>query len=153
MSARIGAGRTARRHKTTGSRFKTFLMWLFGRLDPPARRAPSRARGRTRSAAVSPTRSKSVSSPARVRKMTRMFADGEPVTVKTEDGWPSMLIWNDIAHPVARVAERWQVNTDWWSDGGEVDRDYFRVVTKTGLLCEIFYDGLERVWRLARIYD
>jgi hypothetical protein len=137
---------------------KTLLLWLFGWAEPPVRRAPSRSRGKTRSAASvvrSPAaqKQKSAPSPARVRKITRIFADGEPVTVKTEDGWPSVLIWNDVAHPITRVAERWQVNTDWRSDGDGVDRDYFRVVTKTGLLCELFYDGVERVWWLARVYD
>jgi hypothetical protein len=86
--------------------------------------------------------------------MTRIWEDGEPITVNVDDvGLPALFIWNEVTHPVARVSDHWRVNTDWWSDAGEVDREYFRLTTKTGLLCEIYFDAPQQLWKLGRLYD
>lgn len=86
--------------------------------------------------------------------MTRIWSAGEPIAVTAgDDDMPRLFIWNDITHPIARISEQWRVSVDWWSDAGEIDRAYFRVVTKTGLLCELYFDLREQSWRLVRVYD
>lgn len=86
--------------------------------------------------------------------MTRLWPDGDPITVVVdEDAMPRSFVWHDRAHPVAQIEEHWRISTDWWSEEGEVSRECFRLVTRTGLLCEIFFDVLAQGWRLARVYD
>lgn len=86
--------------------------------------------------------------------MTRIWPEGDPITVTVDDtGLPRVFVWHGRAHPVAQIEEQWQIYTDWWSDDGAVSRECFRLVTRTGLLCEIFFDILAQGWRLGRLYD
>jgi hypothetical protein len=86
--------------------------------------------------------------------MTRLWPNGEPIIVKTDThGRPTQFIWQGHIHPIRRVAQSWQVDTDWWSEEGRVWRDYRTVITDDGLLCVLYFDNLEQEWRLAKIYD
>lgn len=86
--------------------------------------------------------------------MTRIWPDGIPVTVILDDElMPTRFVWNDAPHVVSHIAMRWEVQTDWWSEAGETYREYVRLITKSGLLCDLFYDHLDPGWKLARVYD
>ena len=39
-----------------------------------------------------------------------------------------------------------------WPEG-EVHREYLKLTTTDGLLCEIFFDLIHERWCLARLYD
>jgi hypothetical protein len=87
--------------------------------------------------------------------MTKSWADGLPVRVETVDaqGVPSAFGWQGQAHPVERLLQRWEVETDWWAEEGSARRSYVALITRTGLLCVLFFDFGTTEWRIARIYD
>lgn len=86
--------------------------------------------------------------------MTRLWAEGAPISVETNsDGCPTRFAWRGRVHRLQRIQQRWQVDTDWWSDDGHVWRDYLAVVTADGLLCVLYYDMLAEGWYLAKLYD
>lgn len=88
--------------------------------------------------------------------MARSWPDGQRIIViMGEAGQIRAFEWHGRSHAVERVVERWQVNTDWWdAEAGEIDRDYVRVTTRSGLLCDLYTDRADaNAWFLARQYD
>jgi Family of unknown function (DUF6504) len=90
--------------------------------------------------------------------MTRLWADDEPVIVTLDAaGLPAAFGWHGRTHTVERIIDLWRIDTDWWSDAGVVSRQYVQLITRGGLLCEIYHDlspGEEAgVWMMARVYD
>lgn len=87
--------------------------------------------------------------------MTKSWADGLPVRVEAVDaqGVPSAFGWQGQTHAVERLLQRWEVETDWWAEEGLARRAYVALITRTGLLCVLFFDFGTGEWRIARIYD
>lgn len=70
-------------------------------------------------------------------------------------------------HEVAFIANRWRVHTTWWLPEASAQREYFKLATKSGLLCVLYHDlqseacssGSEacssgsEAWYCARVYD
>ncbi len=84
--------------------------------------------------------------------MTHLWATPERIrVVMSATGHPVAFTWGSQCHPVRLVANHWREDQGWWDR--RVWRDYFRVVTATGLLAEIFQDQLTGEWYLQRIYD
>jgi hypothetical protein len=74
-----------------------------------------------------------------------------PALVRLDDrGEPCHL----DAHPLVgrvRPVQRWLADVDWWSR--PVAREYWRVVLRDRLLCEIYHDLHEDAWYVERVYD
>lgn len=86
--------------------------------------------------------------------MSRLWPEGEPITVQTDAaGRPLRFSWQQRVHPLLKIQQRWQVDTDWWSEEGRIWRSYLAVTTTTGLLCVIYQDLLTDDWFLSKIYD
>lgn len=86
--------------------------------------------------------------------MTRLWAEGAPISVETNsDGCPTRFAWRGRTHRLARIQQRWQVDTDWWSEAGRIWRAYAAVTTDTGMLCVVYQDLLSEEWFLAKVYD
>ncbi|MCB0074137.1 MAG: hypothetical protein KDE20_21880 [Caldilineaceae bacterium] len=86
--------------------------------------------------------------------MTRLWPQGQPIDVATDShGRPVRFDWQGRSHRLKQVQQRWQVDTDWWSEEGRVWRDYQAVITTDGLLCVLYLDLLEQRWYLAKLYD
>ena len=68
-------------------------------------------------------------------------------------GRPLRFVWQGRSHRLQQIQQRWQIDSDWWSEEGRVWRDYFAVITTSGILCVIYFDLLEQVWYVAKIYD
>lgn len=86
--------------------------------------------------------------------MTRLWLDSELIQVELgESGWPVRFIWNGQAHTVRQVRQRWQVDSDWWSDAGHVWREYMALTTADGFLCVIYFNLLDQNWYLSKLYD
>ena len=84
--------------------------------------------------------------------MTRLWVEGQPVEVWGEET-PEGFKWNRTSHRVQEVCNRWRVHTRWWEPNEMIWRDYWKVVTDTGLLCLIYHDRLTGRWYLQRVYD
>jgi hypothetical protein len=91
--------------------------------------------------------------------MTRLLSEGEQVRVwGSEDepdpgSGPQGFVWRGEVHQIEAVCNRWQVHTRWWEAGATVWREYWKVTTDRGLLCELVHDLLTGGWVLARVYD
>lgn len=83
--------------------------------------------------------------------MTRLWASGIAVRVTTRGEEPTQLQWDGRSHPVARVVNHWRVDVGWWRL--RIWRDYYKLLTTTGLLVVIYHDGLNGGWWLQRVYD
>ncbi len=83
--------------------------------------------------------------------MTPFWPDGKAVPVLVGGDAPIAFRWNRRRHRVEHVSGRWRIHTLWWAD--EVWRDYWEVVTDTGLLCVLFHDLLADGWFLERVYE
>lgn len=84
--------------------------------------------------------------------MTRLWPDGVLVRVaESSDGVPVRFIWAGQSHKVTEITRRWRVKSDWWRDA--VWRDYFKLITDTGLLLIIYHDLQNDEWFLQRLYD
>ena len=58
------------------------------------------------------------------------------------------------AHPLVgdvKVVQNWLVDVDWWDN--PVRREYWRVMLRGRILCEVFRDLDQDGWFLERVYD
>jgi hypothetical protein len=86
--------------------------------------------------------------------MTRRWLDGQAIAVEFDPhGLVTSFIWQRQEHRLHHIQQRWQVDTDWWTDEGRIWRDYLAVTTTSGLLCVIFQDLLTGAWYLETLYD
>lgn len=86
--------------------------------------------------------------------MTRLWPAGNEIEVKRDPrGNLLSFTWQGRTHPIQKVRQRWQVDTDWWSTQGRVYREYLAVTTADGLLCVLYLDFLDEQWYLAKCYD
>jgi hypothetical protein len=84
--------------------------------------------------------------------MTRLYVDHPLVQVDTDaDGTPRRLRLDRTDHGEVGVCNRWRVDDGWWRE--PVARAYFKVVTRSGLLCTVFFDENRGTWHLERIFD
>jgi len=66
-------------------------------------------------------------------------------------GVPLTLVSDGERQRVTKVYERWQAVEEWW--GKEILRNYFRVKTNKGLVCDIYRNIPSGSWYLCRIHD
>lgn len=85
--------------------------------------------------------------------MTRLWLEGETVSVWGDEGAPSGFVWQGVSHRVLQVCNGWRVHTRWWEPEQAIWREYVKVATDTGLLCLLYRDLLKGSWFLSRIYD
>ena len=86
--------------------------------------------------------------------MTRAWMQDEPIDIETDpQGRLRAMRWHGQRHAIERLVEWYQIDLDWWSSQGHVRRNYYTVITRTGLLCVLYYDFLSEGWSLARLYD
>jgi hypothetical protein len=85
--------------------------------------------------------------------VTRLWALGERVETWDRGDTLAGFVWQGIPHHICEVCNRWRVHTRWWVPGGSVWREYVKVTTDTGLLCQLYRDPAGGEWYLARLYD
>ena len=84
--------------------------------------------------------------------MTRLYANHPLVQVETDDdGIPVRIRMDGVTHGEVGICNQWRVDDDWWRE--PVARAYFKVVTRDGLLCTVFWDEIRGTWHLERIFD
>lgn len=84
--------------------------------------------------------------------MTRLYANHPLVQVETDaDGTPIRIRMEGVTHGEVGICNQWRVDDDWWRE--PVARAYFKVVTRDGLLCTVFWDEIRGTWHLERIFD
>ncbi len=81
--------------------------------------------------------------------MTAILGQTQEIAVQEDDGgMPASLIYKGRRRKVAKVYEQWRIADSWWSD--EVRRDYFKIETAPGLVCDIYHDTIADRWYLTK---
>jgi hypothetical protein len=84
--------------------------------------------------------------------VTRLYPTHPLVQVETDAaGTPVRLRMDGVAHGEVGICNCWRVDDDWWRE--PVARTYFKLVTRDGLLCTVFWDEIGGTWHLERIFD
>ena len=84
--------------------------------------------------------------------MTRLYVNHPLVQVETDEaGTPIRLRMDGVTHGEVGICNQWRVDDEWWRE--PVARAYFKVVTRDGLLCTVFWDEIRGTWHLERIFD
>jgi hypothetical protein len=83
--------------------------------------------------------------------MTRLWPDGDTITMTTVAEEPDRFTWQGQTHQVLEITRRWRVDVDWWRM--RVWRAYYKLRTDTGLLVIVYRDLLTGQWYLQRLYD
>lgn len=88
--------------------------------------------------------------------MTRLWKQGDASLIAADfDRYrnPRSFKWQGRTHRIRQVHQRWRVECDWWSEAGEIARDYLLVTTDDHLLCKLYCDLSDGQWYLDRLYD
>ncbi|TMC05657.1 MAG: hypothetical protein E6J41_21420 [Chloroflexi bacterium] len=84
--------------------------------------------------------------------MTQLLDPPQPLEVEVDDaGQPRHVQGRPLAGPVRPVV-RWIIEVDWWTSS-PVSREYWRVLLRERLMCEIYRDRAGGAWYLERVYD
>ena len=87
-----------------------------------------------------------------VRELAKVLEKPEELKVRVNiQGVPITLARNGERQRVTKVYQHWRVVEEWW--GSEITRNYFRVKTNKGLVCDIYRDMPNGNWYLSQIYD
>lgn len=85
--------------------------------------------------------------------MARLFVPAKKVRVRTDPaGEVAALYWRGHWER-ARACNRWRLEDDWWRPGGEVVREYRKLLTDSSLVCVVYRDEVTGEWYIERIMD
>ncbi len=73
------------------------------------------------------------------------------IEVRLDEGGAPCYLRGDPLVGDLRVVQSWIVDVDWWDK--PVSREYWRVILREQLMCEIFRDLDRGGWFVERIYD
>ena len=84
--------------------------------------------------------------------MSKLFQKAITLEV-TEDiqHRPISFLHKGRKESIKEICQQWRMSQEWWRNA--VDREYFRVRTVRGIVCEMYRDLLTGAWYLQRIYD
>jgi hypothetical protein len=85
--------------------------------------------------------------------MTRLWPAGEAVDTWGDADCPRGFVWRGASHQIVQICNRWRVQTRWWEPGQAVCREYWKVATDSGYLCQLYRDLGSGQWFFARLYD
>ncbi|MBN1642692.1 MAG: hypothetical protein JXA09_15765 [Anaerolineae bacterium] len=85
--------------------------------------------------------------------MTRLWPSGEAIDVWGKEVDLEGFVWQGTPHRVRQVCNTWRIHTFWWDPHALVQREYVKVITESGLLCQIYRDLISGTWYLSRLYD
>jgi hypothetical protein len=84
--------------------------------------------------------------------MSKLFHEAITLEVKEDiQHRPISFLHKGRKEDVKEICELWRVSREWWKSA--IDREYFRVRTVRGIVCEMYRDLLTGAWYLQRIYD
>ncbi len=85
--------------------------------------------------------------------VSRFFSPPRTVQVQVSPaGTPARLFWRGHREAVS-VSNSWHVDSDWWRQGAEVARTYYKLRTYSGTVCVVYHDEAAGGWWLERILD
>jgi hypothetical protein len=109
--------------------------------------------------------------------MSKLFHEAMTLEVKEDiQHRPIAFLYKGGKEGVEELCEQWRVSREWWKKAtntpqglqscgdpgspakseiwqGGIEREYFRVRTVRGIVCEMYRDLITGAWYLQRIYD
>jgi hypothetical protein len=86
--------------------------------------------------------------------MSHLWGEPEEIAVSVDAaGRPSAFVWHGRKHPIEKWGDAYLIETEWWSEQGEVRRQMWPVVTRTGLKCDLCFDLLSETRWMSSVYD
>jgi len=67
------------------------------------------------------------------------------------EGTPLTITRNGKPERVTRIYQQWQVSEQFFDQ--EILKNYFRVRTSKGVICDIYRDAASNSWYLGCVYD
>jgi hypothetical protein len=84
--------------------------------------------------------------------MTHFWANDQPITVATaRGGIPDRFTWRGQRHTVRHITNAWRIDEGWWQE--HIWRDYYKLITTTGLFVIIYHNLRTGTWFMHRVYD
>jgi hypothetical protein len=83
--------------------------------------------------------------------MSRLWREGLPIRMMARGDLPAHFFWNNQAHHVLYISNRWRVQTGWWRFA--IQRTYFKLVTQSDLVVVVYRDETVSRWFLAQVFD
>jgi hypothetical protein len=83
----------------------------------------------------------------------RLWPAGESVQVWGATNCPDGFHYRGQPHRIVEICNHWQIHARWWEPGATVWREYWKMVTDTGILCLIYHDQLSDGWFITQVYD
>lgn len=83
--------------------------------------------------------------------MTYLWFPAMRIEVILLDHQPDQFLWNARLHRVRWITKQWRVDVEWWRM--RVWRDYYKLVTDSGLLVIVYCDLLDHSWYLQQLFD
>jgi len=84
--------------------------------------------------------------------MSKLLEKPEELRVTTNiEGTPLTITRNGKAERVTRIYGQWHVSEQLW--GQEILKNYFRVRTSKGLICDIYWDAASKLWYLGEVCE
>lgn len=83
--------------------------------------------------------------------MSFLWEPATPILVQLSGSSPKAFVWQGRRHEVRWIANEWQVDFGWWRL--RLWRDYYKILTRTGLLVLLYQDLQTGDWFLQQIYD
>lgn len=83
--------------------------------------------------------------------MSYLWIPALSIELRLHEGEPVEFQWHGKIHCILRITRHWRVDVEWWRL--RIWRDYYKVVTNTGLLAVVYYDLLDEQWYLQQVYD
>jgi hypothetical protein len=84
--------------------------------------------------------------------MSRYFRNEILIQVELDGAeQPLLFVWRKYSYLIDQITNNWRVDTEWWST--PISREYFEVITRSGLWVVIYRDRLTDTWFMQRLYD
>jgi hypothetical protein len=84
--------------------------------------------------------------------MSKLFHEAITLEVKEDiQHRPIAFSYKGRREGVEEICQQWRASQGWWKSS--IDREYFRVRTVRGIVCEMYRDLPTGAWYLQRIYD
>jgi hypothetical protein len=84
--------------------------------------------------------------------MTWLWVVGDPIHVTADPlGKPKAFRWTSARYSVTTIIRDWRIDRGWGEE--RIWRDYFELVTHTGLVVEVYHDLIGEQWFIQVVYD
>jgi hypothetical protein len=83
--------------------------------------------------------------------MSYLWLPAQSIQMQLRADEPFAFQWRGRSHRVRQVTRQWRMDWGWWRL--RLWRDYYKLLTDSGLLVLVYQDLLDGHWYLQQLYD